>query len=124
MKQERASNSQKKEQFCHRLSRIIKFKCLGQVEICETSLINLSHRGQIERKRTMKRRNVTYKGHKVKQWQTERKEQPHLIGDKDRNNLNPKMQLDKDIHISIGKILNQNFQETRRRCRSTFIMFK
>ena len=47
----------------------------------------------------MKRRNVTYKGYKVKQWQTDKKEQLHPIEDKDRNNLNPKMQLDEDIYI-------------------------
>ena len=48
---------------------------------------------------------MTYKGYKVKQWQTERKEQLHPIRDKDRNNLNYKMQSDKDIHISTGQIL-------------------
>ena len=115
LKQGKVSNSQMKEQFCHQLSRIIKFKCLGQVEICETSLINLSNWGQMRRKRTMKRRNATYKGFKVRQWQTERKEQLHPIRDKDRNNLKPKMQSDKDIYISTGQILNQNFQESQKK---------
>ena len=68
-----------------------------------------------KRKRTAKRRNATYKGYKVKQWQTERKEQLCPIGDKDRNNFKPKMQLDKDIHISTGQILNQNFQENQKK---------
>ena len=48
----------------------------------------------------MKRRNTAYKGYKVKQWQTERKKQLHLIGDKDRTNLNTKMQPDKDIPLN------------------------
>ena len=42
---------------------------------------------------------MTYKGYNVKQWQTERKEQPLPIGDKDRTNLNTKMQPDKDTYI-------------------------
>ena len=66
LKKEKVSNSQKKEQFCHQLSRIIKFKHQGQVEICETSLINLSCQGHIKRKRTAKRRNVTCKWYEVK----------------------------------------------------------
>ena len=61
------------------------------------------------------RMNVTYKAYKVKQWQTERKEQPHPIGDKDRTNLNTKMQPDKDTYILTGQILNQNFQENQKR---------
>ena len=61
--------------------------------------MNTSHPGCIKRKRTAKRRNMTYKGYKVKQWQTERKEQLHLIIDKDRTNLNTKMQSDKDTYI-------------------------
>ena len=62
-----------------------------------------------------KKEGATYKGYKVKQWQTERKEQPHPIGDKDRNNLNPRMQLDKDIYISTGQVLNQNFEESQKK---------
>ena len=49
----------------------------------------------------MKRRTVVYKCYKVKQWQTERKEQPHPIGDKDRTNLNTKMQPEqRHIHLN------------------------
>ena len=36
----------------------------------------------------MKRGNATHRGYKVRQWQTERKEQLHPIGDKDRTSLN------------------------------------
>ena len=71
--------------------------------------------GTDKRKRTAKRRNATYKGYKVKQWQTERKEQLHLIRDMDRTNLNTKMQPDKDIYISTGQILNQNFWESQKK---------
>ena len=55
--------------------------------------------GMDKRKRTVKRRNVTYKGYKVKQWQTERKEQLHPIRDQDRTSLNTKMQPDKHTYI-------------------------
>ena len=44
-----------------------------------------------------------------------RKEQPHPIGDKGENNLNPKMQLDKGTYISTGQILSQNFQGNQKR---------
>ena len=48
--------------------------------------------GMDNRKRTAKRRSATHRGYKVRQWQTDRKEQLHPIGDKDRTNLNTKMQ--------------------------------
>ena len=38
-----------------------------------------------KRKRTAKRRNAIHRGYKVRQWQTERKEQLHPIGDKDQD---------------------------------------
>ena len=37
------------------------------------------------------------------------------VEDKDRNNLNPKIQLDKDTYISTGQILSQNFQESQKK---------
>ena len=52
---------------------------------------------------------------KVIQWQTEKKEQLCLITGKGRNNLNTRMQLDKGTYILTGQILNQNFQESRKR---------
>ena len=52
---------------------------------------------------------------KVIQWQTEKKEQQHLISGKGRNNLNTRMQLDKGTYILTGKILNQNFQENQKK---------
>ena len=61
---------------------------------------------------------------KVIQWQTEKKEQLHLIAGKGRNNLNTRMQLDKGTYILTGQILNQNFQETGRGCRGTFASIK
>ena len=58
---------------------------------------------------------MTHRGYKVRQWETERKEQLHPIRDKDRTSLNTKMQPDKDTYISTGQILNQNFQESQKK---------
>ena len=56
----------------------------------------------------MKRGKVTHRGYKVRQWQTERKEQLHPSGDKGRTSLNTKMQPDKDTYIYL-QILNPEF---------------
>ena len=55
--------------------------------------------------------------HKVKKWQTEKKEQPHPIKGKGKNNLNTRMQLDRGTYILTGLILNQNFQESWKKMR-------
>ena len=52
---------------------------------------------------------------KVIQWQTEKKEQQHLIAGKGRNNLNTRMHLVKGTYILTSQILNQNFQENRKK---------
>ena len=44
-----------------------------------------------------------------------RKEHPHPIKDKGRDNLNPRMQSDKGTYILTGQILSQNFQENQKR---------
>ena len=61
---------------------------------------------------------------KVIQWQTEKKEQQHLIEGKSRNNLITRMQPDKGTYTLTGQILSQNFQETGRRSRGTSAMIK
>ena len=55
-----------------------------------------------EKENATKRKNVTYRGYKIyktKRWQIGKKEQLHPIGDKDKNNLNIKMQWDDDTYI-------------------------
>ena len=59
---------------------------------------------------------------KVIQWQTERKEQQHLIAGKGRNNLNTRMQLDKGTYILTGQILNQNFQENQKKMQRAHLL--
>ena len=53
--------------------------------------------------------------YKVEKWQTERKEQPHPIKDKGKNNLISRMQSDKGTYILTGQTLSQNFQENQKR---------
>ena len=52
---------------------------------------------------------MIYKWYKAKQWQTERKEQPHPIGDRGSNNPNPKMQSDTGTYISTGSNFKPEF---------------
>ena len=53
--------------------------------------------------------------YKVEKWQTERNEQPSPIGDKGKNNLISRIQLDKGTYILTGQTLNQKFQENQKK---------
>ena len=49
---------------------------------------------------------MTYKGYKVKQWQTERMEQPHPIRDKDRDQPQPQNAVrQRHIHLNWSKFI-------------------
>ena len=97
--EEKVSNSQKKYHAVTSFQESSNSSIWDELKFVRVNLIALSCQGQIKRKRTVKRQNVIYRGYKARQWQTERKEQLYPIGDKDRTNLNTKMQPDKHTYI-------------------------
>ena len=98
-KKEKVSNSQRKDNTVTSFQDSSNSSVWDELKFVRVNLIDLSHRGWIKRKRTAKRGSATHRGYKERQWQTERKEQPHPIRDKDRTSLNTKTQPDKDTHI-------------------------